>query len=308
MTLSIIQHRRWSYAVSGILFAVAVVALLTWGLRLGLDFTGGSLLEVEFLNTQRPETAALHTTVAALELGGEVTVQPVGEYGALFRFASVDQEVNQKILQSLGQLVADPTATDDAIPTVNQVRFESIGPAIGQELRTKSTWALTLAIVGIISYIAWAFRKVGRPVASWKYGVVAVIALAHDVVIVCGIFAILGKFLDVEINTPFIAAILTILGYSVNDTIVVFDRTRENLHRYRTDFEETVNISVNETMARSVNTTLTTLLAIVAVLLFGGTSIQSFALALAIGIFFGAYSSIFVASPLLVTWQKWGKR
>lgn len=308
MKLRIIQHRRWWYVISGILFVIGVAALFIWGLRWGLDFIGGSSLELEFLNANRPDVEIVRQLVVDDFKLNDVTVQTSGDKSIIMRFETITDETRQQILTKIGEMIADPNAPDTAVPTVNQLHFESIGPAVGQELRQKSIWAIILAIIGIVSYIAWAFRKVSRPVESWKYGTVAVVALAHDVVITCGMFAIAGHLFGMEVNTPFIAAVLTILGYSVHDTIVVFDRTRENLHRYHGDFEETVNQSVNETFARSINTTVATLLAVVAVLIFGGATIRPFALALTMGIFFGAYSSIFIASPLLVTWQKWGKR
>jgi len=160
----------------------------------------------------------------------------------------------------------------------------------------------------IIIYISAAFRKVSKPVASWKYGVAAIIALIHDILFSLGVFAVLGHFYGVEINTPFIAAILTVLGYSVSDTIIVFDRIRENLPKSHEDFENTVNRSVNQTLVRSINTSCSAILALLAVLLFGGTTIKDFALALIVGIFVGTYSSIFVASPVLVVWDNLTRR
>ena len=189
-------------------------------------------------------------------------------------------------------------------PNIEELRFDSVGPSIGQELKRKSLYAIITVLIAIVLYIAWAFRKVSKPVASWKYGMTAIIALFHDVMIVLGVFAVLGRFLDMEINTAFVAAILTVLGYSVNDTIVVFDRIRENLPRSDEDFESTVNISVNQTLRRSINTSLTTLLVLLSIFFFGGTTIRDFVLALSIGVFIGTYSSIFLASPVLVVWEK----
>ena len=190
---------------------------------------------------------------------------------------------------------------------VDELRFESVGPSIGQELKTKAVYAVVIALVAIILYIAWAFSKVSKPVASWKYGLTAIIALAHNIIIVLGVFAVLGRFFDVEVNTPFVAAILTILGYSVNDTIVVFDRIRENLPKSDEDFETTVNLSVNQSLSRSINTSATTLIVLLSVLFLGGATIQAFMLALSIGVFVGTYSSLFLASPLLVVWEKFKK-
>lgn len=187
---------------------------------------------------------------------------------------------------------------------IQELRYDSVGPSIGQELKSKAMSATVLVLIMIIIYIAWTFRKVSKPIASWKFGIAAIIALFHDVIIVLGVFAYLGHFYDIEINTAFVAAILTVLGYSVNDTIVVFDRIRENLPKSDVDFEETVNISVNQTIVRSINTSLTTLLVLLSIVFFGGATIRDFVLALSIGVFIGTYSSIFLASPVLVIWEK----
>ena len=191
---------------------------------------------------------------------------------------------------------------------VEELHFETIGPSIGKELKRRATYAIVIALLVIIAYIAWSFRRVSKPVASWKYGVAAIVALFHDVILVVGVFALLGRYAGIEIDTAFIAALLTVLGYSVNDTIVVLDRVRENLPRSNEDFLGTVNASINQTLARSINTTLTTVLALIALLLFGGETIRYFILALTIGIASGAYSSIFIAAPILVIWEKWQRR
>ncbi|MFH1610283.1 MAG: protein translocase subunit SecF, partial [Patescibacteria group bacterium] len=193
---------------------------------------------------------------------------------------------------------------------VVEKRFESIGPVIGEELKNKAIWAIGLALIIIIAFIAFAFRQVSKPVASWKYGIGAIIALAHDIIIVVGAFSVLNHFfLGFEVDILFVTALLTILGYSVNDTIVVYDRTRENLiYNPQSTFEETINKSVNDTITRSVNTSLTTLLVLLSLYFLGGTTIQNFVLALICGTLIGAYSSIFIASPLLVVWQKMSRK
>jgi preprotein translocase subunit SecF len=190
---------------------------------------------------------------------------------------------------------------------VEEIRYDSVGPSIGVELKRKAISAIFWVLIAIVIYISIAFSKVSKPVASWKFGLSALIAMFHDVIITVGVFAILGKYFGVEINTPFVAATLTVLGYSVHDTIVVFDRIRENLPKSDQDFIGTVNSSLNQTLIRSLNTSLTVLLTLIAIIIFGGASIRSFALALTIGIFIGTYSSIFVASPLLVVWEKFKK-
>lgn len=286
-----IRYRFFGYLISALLVAGSITALSVWGLKLGIDFTGGSLLDVEFPRA-RPSSDELRARIADLDLGN-VIAQPVGERGYLLRFRDVDEPTHQAILRNIG-------TSDEVIEN----RFESIGPVIGVELKRRAMLAMALVIVAILVYIAWAFRRASHPVASWKYGVAAILALAHDVTIPTGIFAALGKFQGVEIDIAFVTALLTILGFSVHDTIVVFDRVRENLKRAAGTFSDIVEASIRQTIARSINTSLTVALVLLAVILFGGASVRYFSLALLLGIAFGTYSSIFIASPLLVDWEK----
>ena len=286
----IIQKRKIWLTISGLLAATSVVFLALWGLNFGIDFTGGSLLEIRFLEN-RSEVSEVKNALNDLDLGS-LLVQPVGENEMILRFQDTSEEKHQEVMARLANL------------EIEELQFNSVGPSIGQELKRKSLYAIITVLFAIVAYIAWAFRKVSKPVASWKYGLTAIVALFHDVMIVLGVFAFLGQFYNVEINAAFIAAILTVLGYSVNDTIVVFDRLRENLPKSDEDFEGTVNASVNQTITRSINTSVTTLLVLLAILFFGGSSIRDFVLALSIGVFIGTYSSIFLASPLLVVWEK----
>ncbi len=299
MKLPIIQKRKYYYLFSGTLLLISVISLIAWGLKPGLDFTGGSMLQVKF-NTAIvavPTAPEASKSLASLDLG-EIQAQPVGVDGMIMRFKTVDEPTHQKVLAQL------ETTYKNA---VSEQTFESVGPVIGQETKDKAWQAIFLASLAIVAYIAFAFRKVSRPVTSWKYGVAAIVALIHDLVIVTGLFSILGHFAGIEVDSLFITALLTILGFSVHDTIVVFDRTRENLSkRYTGDFEVVVNDSVNQTMARSINTSVTTLLVLTAMYLFGGSSTTNFALALIAGIIFGTYSSIFIASTLIVDWYKLG--
>jgi preprotein translocase subunit SecF len=311
MNLQFVKIRKYWYAISGLMIAISLVALFSWGFRLGIDFTGGTLLGIDFLQG-RPSPQALQEKLSELNLG-DVSAQPSGESEMLIRLRDINEDEHQQILQTLKTNFANvppPQAAKlQTSDVINELRFESIGPIIGQELRDKSVVALLLSLIFIIAYIAYAFRKVSYPVSSWKYGVTAIIALAHDLIIVCGLFSILGHFLNWEINVLFITALLTTLGYSVNDSIVVFDRTRENLfHEKNKEFAEVVNESVNQTMARSINTSFTTLLVLIAIFVFGGESIKEFVLALMAGVFIGTYSSIFIASPLLVDWFQFGKK
>lgn len=294
--MNIIRWRLIWYIISGLLVTISIASLAVWGLRFGIDFTGGSLLEVNFANS-RPSSDDINKALEPINLEG-VSIQPAGDKDALLRFKHVDEITHQTIIRQLGEAGGGE---------VNELRFESIGPTIGKELQQRSLWALIVALLFIVIYIAWAFRKVSRPVASWKYGVSAVFALAHDALITIGVFSILGHFLGVEIDSLFISALLTVVGFSVHDTIVVFDRTRENIYRHTlNDFSETINKSINETIVRSINTSLTTILVLLTLFLFGGESIKYFSLALIIGISIGTYSSIFLASPLLVDWYRLG--
>lgn len=294
--LSIIKHRRIWFTISAVLVVIAAISILVIGLNLGIDFNGGSLLEIEFSNGLRPSISEASAALTPMAIG-DVVAQAVGETGMILRFADVDENTHQIIIQTLSERFAPLQ--------IEEKRFDSIGPTIGSELKRKTIWAIVIVLFAIIIYIAWAFRKVSKPIASWKYGIIAIIALFHDVIITLGVFVILGKIYGVEINAPFVAALLTILGYSVNDTIVVFDRTRENLIKdVGEDFDKIVEKSVRQSITRSINTSFTTLLVLFAVLLLGGATVRNFILALIIGIAIGTYSSIFLASPLLVTWEK----
>ena len=289
--MNIIGRKYIFLPISGILVLASLVAIAVWGLKPGIDFTGGSLLEVEFMGP-RPEVSEIRKMLEGQDLGN-IIIQPTEERGVILRFRHIDENTHQDILKNLSG--------------ASEKRFDTIGPTIGQELKQKSILALALAALAIVLYIAFAFRQVSKPVSSWKYGIAAIVALAHDVVIPTGVFSALGHFRGVEIDTLFITALLTILGFSVHDTIVVFDRIRENLRRLKTPepYEVTVNRSVNETVARSINTSLTVLLVLFAVMVLGGETTKYFALVLILGIIFGTYSSIFVASPLVVIWSKW---
>ncbi len=311
----IIQKRKIWLSVSSVFVSLSIVLLFMYGLNFGIDFTGGSLLEVRFLEN-RPSIGDVQDAVSPLNLESLI-VQPVGEDGMILRFQEIHEDTHQEILGLLNDLTSGETSEPDvvfendgaieietSISNVDELRFDAVGPSIGKELRKNSISTIVVVLIFIVAYIAWAFRGVSKPVVSWKYGLTAIIALFHDVILTLGVFAVLGEFYGVEINAPFVAAILTVLGYSVNDTIVVFDRVRENLPRSSDDFENTVNMSVNSTIKRSINTSVTTLLVLGSILFLGGETIRSFVLALSIGVFVGTYSSIFLASPILVVWER----
>jgi preprotein translocase subunit SecF len=289
--MKIIQKRKIWFSIAIILTIASIASLIVWHLKFGIDFTGGSLQELSFNSWNRPSVTETQDKLTDLNLGGLI-VQPVGDQGMILRFQNTEPQIHREVLEKLGT------------STVEELRFDSIGPSIGAELKKKTFYAVIVSIIIILIYIAFSFRKVSRPVESWKYGLCSVIALAFNVLVVLGAFSVLGKFAETEINAPFIAALLTILGYTINDTIVVFDRIRENLPKSEEDFEGTINASINQTLVRSVNTSATTLIVLVMILIFGGASIRDFALAVAIGVFVGAWSSIFLASPLLLLFEK----
>src|SRR3989338_4882276 len=291
--MKIIDFRKITYIVSGILVAASLLSLAVWGLKLGIDFTGGSLLEAEYIGV-RPENKVISDALSKAVIE-DAHLQPTGEKGLMVRLPNIDEEKHQEILVSLG-----------GHKVLTEKQFTSIGPTIGKELRQNSLWAIAAVMLAIVAYIAWAFRHVSKPIASWKYGIAALVALIHDVMIPTGIFAVLGHFKGVTIDTLFVTALLTILGFSVHDTIVVFDRIRENLKKIgqRESFDEIVERSLRQTIVRSINTSLTVILAMLALYIFGGLTTKYFALAILLGVFFGTYSSIFIASFILITWNK----
>jgi protein-export membrane protein SecF len=288
--MKIIQKRKIWFSIAIVLAVASIVALAMYSLKFGIDFTGGSLQELSFSGA-RPTVTEVQDKLSDLNLGGLI-VQPVGDQEMVLRFQSTENNIHTKVLQKFGT------------SSVEELQFDSVGPSIGSELKKKTFYALIVSIIIILMYIGFVFRKVSRPVESWKYGLCSVLALAFNILVVLGAFSVLGKFADMEINAPFIAALLTILGYTINDTIVVFDRVRENLPKSDLDFEGTVNMSINQTLVRSINTSSTVILVLIAIFLFGGASIKDFTLAMAIGVFVGTWSSIFLASPLLLLFEK----
>lgn len=292
MSRSLVAMRRVWFAFSGTILALAIAALLGWGLHFGIDFTGGSLMAFRFTN--RPAVTELAQTlqVSGVDVGTPV-VQPVGDQEVQIRTKELSEAQYKTLVGSLKAKYGELT----------ELRFDTIGPVIGAELRSKSLQGVVVALLLIMLYIAYAFRKVSAPVESWKYGVVTMISAAHDVLIPLGVFAALGHYRQIEVGTPFVAAILTILGYSITDTIVVLDRVRENLPRMKASFTDVVDFSLRQTYLRSIFTSVTTLLTLLAVFFFGGSSLHEFTLAMIIGIAVGTYSSVFVAPMILVSWN-----
>jgi preprotein translocase subunit SecF len=288
--MKIVKHRWYWFLFSGLLVASAIGLLATFGLKQGIDFTGGTLMSVRF--DKRPTPVDAEKALAVFNLNA-ITIQPAGDSDLIFRFKTIDEDTHQKILQTLGSTFGKTT----------ELQYNAIGPAVGEELRQKAISSLVIIFLLVLAFIAWSFRKVSAPVQSWKYGTVVLASAFHDVIIPVGLFALLGKLYNWEIGTPFIAAVLTIMGYSINDTIVVLDRIRENLQKTTGTFGEIVERSIQQTMLRSFNTSMTTILALLAVFIFGGDSIKGFALALIVGVATGTYSSIFIIPSLLVVWN-----
>jgi preprotein translocase subunit SecF len=294
--MGIVKNRKIWYSFSGLLILASLFSIFYFGLNLSIEFTGGSLLEIEYQSV-RPDISAIQNKISGLNFGN-IAIQPIGERGIIIRSKTLAEEEHRALLESLSSTGA-----------FNEVRFDSIGPIIGKELTQKSIYSIILVVIMIILYIAFAFRKVSKPVSSFKYGLMAVTALLHDVTIPIGIFAFLGRYFGVQIDILFVTAILTVLGFSVHDTIVVFDRIRENLRKnIGKEFEETVEISIRQTVVRSINTSLTVIFVLLALFFFAGETTKYFSLTLIIGVFFGTYSSIFLASPLLVTLYKFQSR
>ncbi len=297
----VIKYKNLFFLLSTILIVGSLWSLGHYGLKLGTDFTGGSIIEVNY-PIERPTAEAVRASLASINLG-PISVQLAGEQGVIIRSKTLTDAEHLLVVKTL----PSPTLNNQLTPTEN--RFSSIGPTIGQELARKGIIAMILVVVLIILFIAFAFRHVSRPVSSWKYGVVAFIALLHDLIIPTGVFSYLGAVRGFEADALFLTGLLTILGLSIHDTIVVFDRIRENLKKHvGLDFAETVGRSLSETFSRSINTSLTIILVLVIIFLYGAAATRDFSLLMAIGVLVGTYSSIFIASPLLVVWQKFSSR
>lgn len=289
-----IKNRNIFFALAGILIAGSIAAIAFLGLPLSIEFTGGSVVEVAY--TENAPT--LEDAKQSLEeLGlGEVSLRESGENGMTLRSRTLTPEEHEAVLVSLSQ---------DGTYPLTELRFNSIGPSMGTELGIKALYAIGAVIIAIMLYIAWAFRKVSRPVSSWIYGGGVVLTMIHDVIVPAGFFALWAYFTGAQVDTLFVVAILAILGYSVNDTIVIFDRVREHLKQneeqnVEESFEVTVNKSITETLGRSINTSLTVVLALLALVFFGSEATLTFAIILLVGVIVGTYSSVLVSAPLLV--------
>lgn len=294
MIYRIIQNRKIFLWASGIVFIASMIGLIVFGLKPGIDFTGGSRFEISF-PSGLPSNTSIGDTLNGMKIEG-ASIQPTANKTIIIKSRALSNDERSGIIEKISTL-SDGSA--------KEVSFNAIGPTIGKELQRKAIWSVGLVILAIIVYITWAFRKVSLgPVPSWVYGIGAVIALLHDLAFVVGLFVLFGKLLGTEVDTLFVTALLTVLGFSVHDTIVVFDRIREGIRKHaQMPFEELVNLSINETLARSINTSLTALFVLVAMAVLGGESIRMFVVALIAGIIVGTYSSIFIASPIILVWH-----
>ncbi len=302
----IIKNRVIFYIFSGILILASLISLAVWGLQMGIDFKGGSVIEVRYMDT-KPDSQMIQKNISDLSKTidlGTYVLQSVGDTDYSIKSRLVTDAERQQIQNAF--------SNNGAIKTELK-RVNSIGPLIGKEAAQKAIISIILVILCIVLFITFAFRKVSMPVKSWKYGLMAIVALAHDVIIPAGVFSVLGHYLGYEVDTLFVTALLVILGFSIHDTIVVYDRIRENLSHSNRDkdrksFEIIVGESVSQTFVRSINTSMSTILALVVLYFLGPEATKHFSLALIIGVAIGTYSSIFIASALLVTIEKFQKR
>ncbi len=289
----IVTHRKLFFAITGAILALSIGAISLYGLPLGIDFTGGSLVEVAYHGT-RPSLSTLNTRVSAVPLS-DISLRYTGTHNIVLRSRTLTPKEHTAVLAALSPKGAGAT----------QLQFTSVGPTLGSELGRKALVALLVVVLTIVLYITWAFRRVSRPVSSWTYGAIVVAILVHDLLVPIGFYAIWEHFTGVQAGALFVVGLLTVLGYSVNDTIVIFDRVRENLARNQKtsaheEFVEVVGRSIMETMNRSINTSLTVIIALIALATLGSATTVNFALVMLVGVIAGTYSSVLLAAPLLV--------
>jgi preprotein translocase subunit SecF len=295
--MNIINNRKIFYTISGTLILVSIFLILFFGFRLGIDLVGGTVWQFKTENKDISEEA-----VGEIFRNSDIisfNIYRGDSESFIFRGETLREEKHVELLSRLKEKVGN----------IEESRFESIGPSVGEDLRRKAIWAIALVLFGISLYVAFVFRHASYPLKSWRYGIVTVVTLFHDVIIPAGVVALLGKILFIELDTNFIVALLVIMGFSVHDTIVVFDRIRESIlnekaSKKKEDFESIVSRSVRETMPRSINTSLTLILVLLALYFFGPENLKYFILTILIGTIAGTYSSICIASPLLVSWYK----
>jgi len=296
--MNFLKYTKIYFAIGIILVGLSIYAISAYGLKMGIDFEGGSLLEIEYKDA-RPEISVIQNSLSQIEETKNAQVQPVGDKG-------VSVKINQKDIsaETYNVILSQIKTTGEF--EEKSAGIETISPLIGKELKDKTFLVVAVALIAMLAYIALAFRNVSRPVTSFQYGVSSTVMLFHDVIIPLGVLAVLGKYYGAELTIPVVTALLTIVGYCINNNVVVFDRIRENLLKDRkSTYEEIVNKSLNETFVRCVNTSLTVLIALVPLYYFFSNedSLKYFTLTMGIGVFIGIFSSVFLASPLLVAWN-----
>jgi preprotein translocase subunit SecF len=286
VNMNIFKFSNAYLALAVSLMLLSVGSIIVLGLTLGIDFTGGSIMEVQYTES-RPSAKDLQALLVGLELGS-LQIQPVGEQNVLVRMKDIEENVHQEVLTKLGT-------------GVQELRFESIGPVIGRELTEKTFLITVLSLLVLVSYIAFAFRKVTHPVRPWHWPLASLLALVFDLLVPLGVFAFFGKLESMELSIPVVVALLTVLGYSINNNIVVFDRVRENVFKNRgLGMHDVMNISITQTLSRNLNTSLCTLFPVLAIFFFGGETLRAFSLVLGVGIVAGLYSSILLSPPFLL--------
>lgn len=298
----VVRNRRFFFILTGLLLVASVLAIIIVPPQLSIEFTGGSLMEVSY-SEGRPDLALIREEVAPLNLG-EPSIRESGDTAVTLRTRTLSPEERTALLSALSV---------GGTQNVTELRFNSIGPSLGNELAIKALYAIAAVTLAIVLYIAWAFRGVSRPVPSWGYGLIAVLMLAIDIIVPSGFYAIYAYFTGAQIDSLFVIALLALLGYCVNDVIVIFDRVREHLHSnaendVKESFDVTVGKSIDETMGRSINTGLTVVLALLALVIFGSEATSSFALVMMVGVLAGTFSSITRSAPLLIPIAAWLER
>ena len=298
----VVTHRRFFFWLTGLLLAGSIVALVFLPPRLSIEFTGGSLVEVAYTG-ERPSHEELVARVNTLDLG-EPSIRESGDKGVVIRSHTLEADEHAQLLA-----VLSGNGTD----ALTELRFNSIGPSLGKELATKALYAIGAVLLAIMLYIAFAFRKVSKPVPAWGYGIISVAMLVIDIIVPAGFFAVYAYFTGAQVDTLFIIALLALMGYCINDVIVIFDRVREHLHlneerNIKEPFEETVGKSITETLGRSINTSLTVALALLAIILVGSETTRVFALVMLVGVIAGTFSSICRSAPLLIPIAHWATR
>ena len=290
MTINFLKYKNFFLVFSSLVIIVCAVLMVIWPLKPSIEFTGGSVLEIKYQDN-RPASQEVQDKIKDLNLG-DVAIQQVEDKGLILRMQSTSEDIHQKVVEKLKET-----------GNFEEQSFESIGPVVGKELYQKTVLLVIVSLIAMLLYIAFAFRNVPGPVSPWIYGLASFLILTHDVVVPLGVFSVLGKFYGIQVTIPIITALLTVVGYAINNVIVVYDRTRENLLRTKNiNFAEIANISINQTLSRQINTSLAVLFPLFAMYFISGVALKYFSLALILGIITGTYSSIFLATPMLVAW------